>query len=84
MKVHNSEGMSVHDISVEQFRTYFYSDGSKFTIEYPETLYLKQDERGDSHRVVATAGSQRMTFYIRRGWVAIGWVVKEGEPDVAF
>lgn len=71
LKVHNPEGMSRHDISVETERNYIYADGSIFTMSEPKTLFLKRDEHGDSHRVVTKDG---WTHYPRRGWIGIRWL----------
>ncbi|MER8640985.1 hypothetical protein [Mesorhizobium sp. M1252] len=69
IKTHNPEGFSQHDITVEAWREYHYGDGTYF-IKGPTTLFLKRDDRGDSHRVVDANG---VTHYPRRGWLAISW-----------
>lgn len=70
MKAHCPEGFTQHDISVETERTYIYGNGSELHIPSPETLFLKRDERGDSHRIVTKDG---FTYYPNRGWIGIKW-----------
>lgn len=70
VKVHNAEGMSQHDVSVEEFRMYHYKDGSVFYVPEPMILFLKRDENGDSHRIVTKSG---LTVYPTRGWIGISW-----------
>jgi hypothetical protein len=65
------------DITTEQSRTYTYANGATFTIEAPTTLYIIEDERGTSHRVVDANGA---THRPERGWVGISWTAKEGAP----
>lgn len=73
--------MQTHDISDEVCRTYHYADGARFTIQSPRTLYLKQDERGDSHRVLTADGE---VFYPRRGWIALSWRPADPGDPVKF
>lgn len=65
------------DISTEERRVYTYPNGDNFTIYAPVTLYIIEDERGASHRVVDASG---VTHRPERGWVAISWEAKEGSP----
>jgi hypothetical protein len=58
------------EITTEEWREYRYSNGDVYRIENPTHLWLKSDERGDSHRILDADGS---THYPRRGWVAIVW-----------
>lgn len=65
------------DITSEQYRIYTYAGGSVFKIEDPATLFVIEDERGVTHRVVDRAG---MTHRPERGWVGISWMPREGTP----
>lgn len=65
------------DITSEQSRKYHYSDGSTFTVPSPQELYVIQDDRGATHRIVSEDGR---TYRPERGWVGISWVVKDGCP----
>lgn len=62
--------MNKSDISKETLREYVYPNGDVYSINAPEYLYVKQDDKGDSHRVVSMDG---MTHYPKRGWIAIRW-----------
>jgi len=77
-KSSNTNGMSLHDVSSEEWREYVYADGAIFRVDCPRSLYLKQDERGDSHRVVDKQG---VTHYPRRGWIGLRW---KSSPEVEF
>ncbi len=83
LKVHTPEGMSTHDVSVEQYREYIYPDGAILRIDEPVTLFLKQDgdPRGDSHRVVDANG---VTTYPKRGWIGLRWLNKKDGRPVEF
>ena len=70
------------DISTENFRTYHYPDGSKFTIERPKALHVKRREDGtDSHRLVDRNGHG---WYVKPGWLGIEWNNLEGSVRVNF
>lgn len=62
--------MNEYDVSVEEFREYVYGDGSAYRVDKPVKLYVKSDEKGDSHRVVDI---KNVTHYPKRGWIAIRW-----------
>ena len=63
------KGFIAVDISGENYRTYIYPDGCEYTVERPQTLYMKESDT-DSHRVTDDIGR---CHYIARGWVAIIW-----------
>lgn len=65
------------DITSEEFRVYTYADGSTFRVENPATLFVIDDERGTTHRVVDTDG---VTHRPERGFVGISWAAKAGQP----
>lgn len=65
------------DISSEAIRIYTYASGATFRIEQPQTLYVINDEKGVTHRVIDKAG---MTHRPERGWVGISWQPRDGEP----
>jgi len=68
-------------IDTEAYRTYHFSDGSKFTIIEPVKLSVKRNADGrDSHRIIDTAGK---SYYIPVGWVVIEWSGKDG-PAYSF
>lgn len=69
-----------HDISSETVRYYTYPDG-ELTIIEPQTLYLKRDKLGDSHRIVTKSG---LVYCPRKGWLGISWSVRKGEKPVSF
>lgn len=73
--------MKVLDISSELSRTYHYSNGTRFKISDPRKLYLKQDDQGDSHRVITKEGE---VFYPARGWIALSWMPVDGDNPVDF
>ncbi|RWJ03492.1 hypothetical protein [Mesorhizobium sp.] len=77
VKVREASQFTEHDISVEFERVYFYANGEEMRIAFPKKLFVKTDERGDSHRVVAKDG---FTYYPRRGWVGIAWRQVDGSP----
>lgn len=62
--------MHERDITTEEWREYRYAGGERYRIEQPSRLFLKQDDKGDSHRILDREG---VTHYVRRGWVAIAW-----------
>ncbi len=74
------EGMSMHNIARECWREYVYDDGT-YQITQPVTLFLKQDEKGDSHRVLDARG---VVHYVKRGWRAIRWKNLPGGRVVEF
>jgi hypothetical protein len=65
------------NISSEAARTYHYANGQTFTITAPTELHVITDERGTSHRVVASDGQ---TYRPERGWLAISWLPVSGGP----
>jgi hypothetical protein len=62
------------DITSEAERTYHYADGTTFTIEEPYKLHVTES---GSHRVIAQNGR---TYRPERGWVAISWLPRDGQP----
>lgn len=70
------------DISNEQYRTYFFPDGSKLTIEAPAKLNVKHHAGlYDSHRVVDKAGNG---WYVPAGWIGIKWNNVKGADRIDF
>jgi hypothetical protein len=65
------------DITSEESRIYTYPNGDTFTITRPESLHVLSDEKGVSHRVIDKAG---VTHRPERGWIAISWKPREGQP----
>lgn len=68
-------------ITAEEWREYVYQDGYVYKIVAPQTLYLKKNEIGASHRVVDMDG---VTHYVAPGFRVIRWKTKPGFPEVAF
>lgn len=65
------------DITSEAFRVYHYSDGKQFRIELPTRVHVVVDDRGATHRIEAADGQ---TYRPERGWLAISWEPKPGQP----
>ena len=80
LKVHCPDGFEAHDISVESKRGYVFN-GIELEIVEPKTLFLKRDERGDSHRIVTKDGR---TYYPARGWLGIWWENHDTNRPVEF
>ncbi len=73
--------MKRQDLSKEVSRTYHYDSGEKLVIDNPSELYWKQDNRGDSHRILTSTGE---VFYPKRGWLAISWIPEDMSEPVQF
>lgn len=69
--------MTTIDVTSEASRTYHYADGMAFTIQGPLKVHVLTDDKGVSHRVEAADGE---TYRPERGWLAISWAPKPGEP----
>lgn len=76
----NSQQLTWLDVSDERSRTYVYPDGTRYTVQLPLKLNVKQKPEGDSHRIQRANGG----VYVRPGWIAIEWIVKDGAQPVAF
>lgn len=66
------------DITSEEYRVYTYGNGITFRIDAPAQLHVLSDDKGVSHRVIDCDG---VTHRPERGWVAISWKPKPGEPS---
>jgi len=66
------EWMSVEN---EAYREYIYPDGSRYRIDNPIKVLVKQKpDGGNSHRVVSKPGENHFrSHYVRPGWNAIEW-----------
>lgn len=71
-------GLIRKDITSETWREYIYTDGFVIRVEAPVRLYIKKSEKGDSHRVIDTAGT---THYVPVGWRTLRW---NADPEVEF
>jgi hypothetical protein len=71
----NESGLEFTDISSELERIYLYETGAELTIKEPTHLHVS-DSGG--HRIFTKAGQ---SFYVRTGWIAIKWTVREGAPN---
>lgn len=69
-----------YPLTDEECRTYHFPNGATMQILFPQRLWVKKGERGDSHRIETLYGG----VYIPPGWIAIQWTVKPGFPKVAF
>ncbi len=65
------------DISSEKLRQYTYRDGAIFTILEPVKLFVIEDERGLTHRVIDNSGMTHRPNPVR---VGISWMPLDGEP----
>jgi hypothetical protein len=64
-------------VESEESRTYHYAGGSEFVVPDPLKVFVIEDERGVTHRVVSADGR---TYRPERGWIGISWKPKSGEP----
>ena len=71
----NESGLDFTDISSEIERTYIYESGAEFQVKEPTHLHVSET---GGHRIFTASGS---SFYIRPGWIAIKWTVREGAPN---
>lgn len=62
------------DISSEEYRTYTYASGARFTIVTPYKLHVMEN---GSHRVIDQAG---VTHRPSPDYVGISWKPRAGEP----
>lgn len=60
------------DVSVEEFRVYYFPDGSRICIKNPIAVALIGERK--SHRVINEQGE---TFYPKSSWNMLSWKVKE-------
>jgi len=74
------------DISTELVRRYIYTDGYVYTIREPQLLLVQRSiEGGHSHRIVSEVDGQRVSHYVRPGWVALEWEKRDRScPDFLF
>lgn len=70
----NESGLDFVDISSEEYRTYKYADGSEYRIDAPQRLNVS---KAGGHRVFDGAG---LSHYITKGWRALQWKAREGQP----
>lgn len=66
------------DISSEEYRVYHYPDGSTLKVDAPKTLFLHRDDEGMTHRIIFSEFN--LTMRPERGWIAISWKPREGQP----
>jgi hypothetical protein len=65
------------DISSEEWRVYAYDGDKKTFIHNPSLLYVINDDKGVTHRVLDKDG---VTHRPERGWLKISWKPREGHP----
>lgn len=70
--------LTFKDISSELYRTYYYLRGGAFTIENPVGLNVS---KSGGHKILNAAGE---SYYIKIGWIAIGWEKKKGAEEWSF
>lgn len=80
-QVHTPAGLTKADVSVEAWREYVFTDGFKYRIEYPVTLFIKRKPEGDSHRVVDV---DDVVHYIPVGWRILKWESKDEARPIEF
>lgn len=71
------------DISNEKERTYFYPNTEVYgdvIVVNPLKVWIPKDST-KGHRIICKDG---IGWYIKPGWNAICWLVKEGEENVSF
>lgn len=66
------------DISSELYRTYYYPGGGTFTVEKPVGLNIS---KSGGHKIIAADGNN---YYIKFGWIVIGWKKAEGAEEWLF
>lgn len=65
---HTEGGVNWIDISHVKSRTYYMKSGNRIHIVGPTYLYVKQTDKGDSHRIITNTG---VRYYISAGeWEA--------------
>lgn len=77
----NPDNDNLPFVSVEQEieRTYFFEDGSTYTIQDPQALYVSAS---GGHRVLDGEGQ---SHYIQNKWNALTWKVRMGtRPFIGF
>lgn len=70
----NGSNLNFKNIESEESRTYVYENGTELTIDKPVALNVS---KSGGHRVFDSSGT---SHYVRNGWIAIRWTVKEGKP----
>lgn len=65
------------DITSEEYRIFTYPDGSTFRVDNPVSFTLIENEHGFTMRVIDAQG---LTHRPSKGWNAISWKPKEGQP----
>ncbi len=61
------------DVRDEISRTYIFDTNKAYRIDLPLVVAVKKTARGDTHRVIDSAG---VCHYIPAGWIAIAWTLK--------
>lgn len=70
----NQSGLDFVDISSEEYRVYKYADGSEYKVQGPQKLHVS---KAGEHRLFDESG---LSHYVCKGWCAIQWKAKEGQP----
>lgn len=65
------------DISGEEWRCYIYADGARLNIRDHQRVFIREDDRGETHRIICDGGR---VVRPSRGWVAIEWCMAHGGP----
>lgn len=74
----NIGGLTFRDISSEEWREYYFTDGSFLRIEYPVGLNISEN----GHRIFNEAGE---SFYVSKDdFTYIKWRAKKGQPPFVF
>lgn len=74
MEFKNESGLEFIDISSEQQRVYEFDNGHRYTITAPLKLNVS---KAGGHRIFDASGQ---SHYIPKGWVALSWRAREGQP----
>jgi len=77
-QVTNNESLEFKDLTSEDFRTYYFSDGESVTLVEPVALHVSAS---GGHRVMTADG---VAHYIPPRWIHLFWVNKPDLPAFQF
>jgi hypothetical protein len=70
----NESGLEFIDISSEEHRMYHFPIGAPMVVEGPLKLHVSES---GGHRIFTEMGH---CVYVPKGWIALEWKAKEGQP----
>ncbi len=68
------------DLTGELWRTYHYDKEVIWTVSSPGRLFVRADDRGETHRLVTEKG---LCFRPNRGWIGISWEMRDSHAFIA-